>query len=126
MDTGEAMTILTEDEKREATIVFIEKWDDLYGQYKDCPQGFIDLMLSMVEWERSREKWLPIETAPKDGTQVLLYFPNRYQGKGGVSWGCFVDNSWLDSRAFRDNSATYWQPIPATPKYTQVSDKEKP
>lgn len=60
--------------------------------------------------------WRPIESAPKDGTAVLLFFPKRYQGKGGVSWGCFVNGDWLDSRAIRDNDATHWMPLPAPPE----------
>jgi len=59
--------------------------------------------------------WQGIETAPRDGTQVLLYFPKRYQGKGGISWGCFIGGEWLDSRAYRDPDATHWQPLPAPP-----------
>lgn len=59
--------------------------------------------------------WRPIETAPKDGTPVLLFFPKRYQGKGGISWGCFVNGEWLDSRAIRDNDASHWMHLPAPP-----------
>lgn len=57
-------------------------------------------------------EWLPIEDAPKDGTQVLLFFPKRYQGKGGISWGCYLGGEWLDSCAVRDNDATHWMPLP--------------
>jgi hypothetical protein len=58
--------------------------------------------------------WRPIETAPR-GTAVLLWFPKRYQGNGGVSWGCFIGGDWLDSRAIRDNDASHWMPMPAAP-----------
>ncbi len=70
--------------------------------------------LRRVEAE-TREEWRPIDTAPKDGTPVLLYFPSRYQGKGGISWGCWINNEWLDSVAIRDNSATHWMPLPPPP-----------
>jgi hypothetical protein len=60
--------------------------------------------------------WQPIETAPKDGSQVLLWFPSRHQGKGGMSWGCFIGGEWLDANARRDNSATLWMPLPPAPK----------
>lgn len=62
------------------------------------------------------EAWQDISTAPKDGAPVLLYFPKRYQGNGGVSWGCFIEGDWLDSRAMRDNDASHWQPLPAPPE----------
>jgi hypothetical protein len=63
-------------------------------------------------------EWEPIETAPKDGTQVMLYFPRRYQGKGGISWGCFINGEWLDSRAIRDDDASHWMPMPAPPPHS--------
>lgn len=69
--------------------------------------------------------WRPIETAPRDGTPVLLFFPARYQGKGGVSWGCFIEGEWLDSRAIRDNGATHWQPMPDHPARAQGIGGEK-
>jgi hypothetical protein len=59
--------------------------------------------------------WRPIETAPRDGTAVLLWFPKRYQGNGGLSWGCFIGGDCLDSRAIRDNDASHWMPMPAAP-----------
>jgi len=62
------------------------------------------------------EGWLDIASAPRDGTPVLLYFPKRYQGKGGISWGCFINGEWLDSRAIRDNDASHWQPLPSPPQ----------
>lgn len=62
------------------------------------------------------DKWLPIDSAPRDGTPVMLYFPHRYQGNGGISWGCCVNGEWLDSCAIRDNTASHWMPLPKPPK----------
>ncbi len=62
-----------------------------------------------------RLTWQPIETAPKDGTAVLLYYPKRYQMTGGVTWGCFIDGEWLDSTITTDNDCTHWMPLPAPP-----------
>lgn len=61
------------------------------------------------------EAWQPRETAPRDGTQVLLFFPNYYQGKGGISWGCFVNGAWLDSRAFQNAEFSHWMHMPPAP-----------
>jgi hypothetical protein len=61
------------------------------------------------------EAWQPRETAPRDGTQVLLFFPNYYQGKGGISWGCFVNGAWLDSRAFQNAEFSHWMHMPPVP-----------
>ena len=71
------------------------------------------LKAQVAEWE-----WRPIESAPRNGTPVLMYFPKRYQGKGGISWAVFAHDEWVDSRAFRDPDGTHWMPLPAHPNTT--------
>jgi hypothetical protein len=62
-------------------------------------------------------KWLPIETAPKDGRMVLLWFP----GIGGncrgpaVGWWDGVWTTWDDGA---QGSATHWVAIPTDPPET--------
>lgn len=63
-----------------------------------------------------RDGWLPIETAPKDGTWVMLYV--RWQDKRDII-GC---GQWtLDGEGRRvwfwpwSNQPTHWQPLPAPP-----------
>lgn len=80
----------------------------------ECCRGLAPL--SECECERDRVcDWQPIATAPRDGTQVMLYFPKRYRGKGGISNGSFVGGDWLDLRAMRDNDCTHWKPMPKPP-----------
>lgn len=65
--------------------------------------------------------WQPIETAPKDGTLVLLYVPSR--GIRLARWRCGIfDNEWVDE-SFEwarylewDNPPTHWAlpPMPPT------------
>lgn len=69
--------------------------------------------------------WMPIETAPKDGTKILTYAPiippikNRF---GGDASAKIVINErrttngghqWWHSRA--DQQPTHWQPLPKPP-----------
>lgn len=68
---------------------------------------------TVAEWSDDMSR------APRDGTPVLLFFPDRYQGTGGISWGCFVSGDWLDSRAIRDNGASHWAAMPNPPGATQ-------
>jgi len=71
-----------------------------------------------------QEAWLPIESAPKDGTRIMLY------RKGHVVFGHwnydrFARNprpywSHDDQRAFgttdaRKTAPTHWRPLPAVP-----------
>ena len=54
--------------------------------------------------------WLPIETAPEDGSEVLLYQPNAGMQ---VSWyGYDPDNEELGWYRF---SPTHWMPLPSLP-----------
>ncbi|MDB5656127.1 MAG: hypothetical protein JWQ94_3740 [Tardiphaga sp.] len=58
--------------------------------------------------------WQPIETAPKDGSTVLVWRPSEgehYLAHVGVDF--WSDKSWYRSR--RSQQPTHWQPLPAPP-----------
>lgn len=68
-----------------------------------------------------RGEWLPIETAPKDGTVVLVYAENR-----NVTTKHYY-LAWFDARTANKHrpawysgswavQATHWQPLPLPPK----------
>lgn len=69
-------------------------------------------------------EWLPIESAPKDGTPVLI--SNRK-----TTWAAQYYNGWVtclnghdcDGRCFNDGddewAPTLWQPLPLPPKDTK-------
>jgi hypothetical protein len=65
-------------------------------------------------------EWQPIETAPKDGTRVLVYVEpfgsligsntfNLFGRTSGDRWYC--DGVWLDGSV-----PTHWMPLPEPPK----------
>ena len=70
--------------------------------------------------------WQPIETAPKDGTRVMAYWPDCYgnnaaaqveswfgpwsKGNAKMTWQSAFE--WDDGH----NSPTHWRPLPAPPK----------
>jgi hypothetical protein len=73
-------------------------------------------------------EWQPIETAPKDGTHILVYFGpgcGIYQcfwseepfGKGIGSW-CVTDNKYEDRplRGYSEGADSHWMPLPEPPK----------
>lgn len=70
-------------------------------------------------------KWEPIETAPKDGTEIMVYYPTWNgddcvmlpaewdKGREGMeeiegTWFCVIYGHLGDG-------ATHWQPLPPTP-----------
>lgn len=78
----------------------------------------------------SETTWQPIETAPKDGTYVLLYQPDEggsYVGKdhgsGYMFAGCFERDKWYctEYTAF-EKAPTYWMPLPEKPQATKLDE----
>lgn len=71
-------------------------------------------------------KWQPIETAPKDGTEILLYEEwgvtiGSYRTDDNFPEGAplWLDNSYDDfsiGLASRPVSATHWMPLPLPPE----------
>jgi hypothetical protein len=69
-------------------------------------------------------EWQPIESAPKDGTHVLLWFPAGYWATEvhvaiGL-WDSGEDEGWYagdESHSMTAHGAppTYWMPLPAPP-----------
>lgn len=71
------------------------------------------------------EDWRPIESAPKDGTTVLLYFPDRgsvcgswdkdeYARKPAPYWSRDTERI-FGVRETRANQPTHWMPLPEPP-----------
>jgi hypothetical protein len=69
-------------------------------------------------------EWQPIKTAPKNGTQILVFFKgwgvkqvfwDDPHGGGGI-W-CVDDNKHgpYPLRGYRDGEDTYWMPTPPPP-----------
>jgi hypothetical protein len=71
--------------------------------------------------------WQPIETAPKDGSAIVIYCPRRgvcapahwddckYATKPRPYWRHFGEYLWGVAETRRDQP-THWMPIPAHPE----------
>lgn len=62
-------------------------------------------------------EWQPIETAPKDGTEIIVATKSTTSGvalviwEPGVPFPCFMDE---EGDSYED--ATHWMPLPEPPK----------
>lgn len=73
--------------------------------------------------ELSSPTWQPIETAPKDGGDVLLFWPldgldHAAFSRIKIGWWSERQSDWIwQDRAVRTYSEppTHWQPLPAPP-----------
>jgi len=86
----------------------------------------LEVVAKAILSERQRDRWQPIETAPKDGTKVLLCLTGYEPVVGffdGETWeyherGDFIETehwlSWIEHTGewWPDN----WMPLPAAPK----------
>jgi len=77
-----------------------------------------------ISWERKiaenrflcatckRPLWQPIETAPKDDTDVLILC-----GDGDIVIGSFAGGMWwIEQTYYEKRKPTYWMPLPEPPK----------
>lgn len=77
-----------------------------------------------AEAVRVAQGWRPIETAPKDGTQILAWAPDFYPGFYGVAewaekqdWRPETVAGWFWNYATRP---THWMPLPTPPQADQA------
>ena len=116
---------MNDEEKIAALREALEKVLDMrFGYDGDCGVHRIaeDALAATVptqsEASEGRDAWQPIETAPKDGTAILL-------AAGGVGIGKWVAtfnsgapaNYWMSLRleSFMTGPVTHWMPLPAAP-----------
>lgn len=68
--------------------------------------------------------WQPIETAPRDGTEILLKIPLQWEEpQGRIGSGDYVSAYWFDKSIWRNRldhwiplyRPTHWMPLPKSP-----------
>lgn len=75
-------------------------------------------------------QWRDIETAPKDGTEIIIFIPEAYDPVDIASWYLneFHGNHWMRARCVDEGNAgnpTHWMPLPEHPLSTNP-DTNKP
>lgn len=96
---------------------------DVNGPFKDDYLSAADAILSLLR-PAAGGGWMPIETAPKDGSLILCFYPERH-GHDRYSLRYWSRGDWPSSsrtegwcdqyRQLRPTDPTHWMPLPATP-----------
>lgn len=66
-------------------------------------------------------KWEPIDTAPKDGIEILLFCPRKSSIKAYQVISYFGWNNWEDGHG-NDLCPTHWQYLPDPPLKPMTSN----
>lgn len=76
----------------------------------------------------TQPEWLPIDSAPRDGTAILACVGAHYTTNGflpvAVRWRCYHPNA-RGKESFRDHTGakcdhlTHWLPLPPPPKESE-------
>lgn len=100
-------------------------WSETYpADLAQVVPGVRIFALSSIQPGRSPVGWQTMESAPKDGTQVLLYSPDadplhaRFIGEYDADFpGPDRDGAWIDPLSCDSLDAwpTHWMPLPAPP-----------
>ena len=65
-------------------------------------------------------EWKPIETAPKDGTNILLLIKWKSADEHHIDIGCWENDHWYcNSYNVGVGEAISWVPLPAIPKVSK-------
>ena len=65
-------------------------------------------------------EWQPIETAPRDGTEVLVIENHPKFNDGIYAVVVFVNTDWVEMNGgnIKNFTFSHWMPLPAPPKAT--------
>ena len=87
----------------------------------------VEALRAELERLRAEQGWRPIETAPEDGTPILIdfgrtgihrvFWSEQPYGEGIGAW-CVTDNKFDDHplRGYIDEEIAGWQPLPTSPE----------
>ena len=75
----------------------------------------------------TNDQWQPIETAPKDGTVVILFVP--CWDEVVTAWYCKATGLWPSDEPFSESGEacnvgmpTHWMPLPEAPTDNNTGD----
>ena len=97
-------------------------WLDLDDNHTNCASLEAGKAACEAHWraklaevlEEVPEEWQPIETAPKDGTNILVWCPERNRVYL-VYWDEFADDWFAFTDRWISKVVSHWMPVPKPP-----------
>jgi hypothetical protein len=83
-------------------------------RYPNLEQGIETARLQAIATWNQRNTWQQIETAPRDGTEIIGLFPCERRRR--IVW--FARGRWTDDDHHSLIDPTHWQPLPNPPTVT--------
>jgi len=94
---------------------------ECFADSMDGMNAYVIFGMLVDEYEKTRSdlahrpaSWQPIETAPRDGTSVLVFCDNQFK----IGHWSIIGKGWRYSFILQDRNAlnpTHWMPLPAPP-----------
>ena len=71
--------------------------------------------IERLRTELAKHQWRTMDSAPMDGTYIMVWRPNEGDGRHEAHVGidCYLYSSWYHSRRYQQ--PTHWQPLPSPP-----------
>lgn len=83
-------------------------------------------LLAELSALRAEREWRPIESAPKDGTSILAWFPDWGGEARAMSVKWIAPHSGWSMPGYGGLTPPYWQPLPAPPTDAALSREARP
>ena len=87
---------------------------EIDAHYLHAPEILSDLGQYIAERDQCATGWQPIETAPKDGSDILIWQPKEDE-QFVVYWDDVEDGWRFSPRHVLADEPTHWMPLPAPP-----------
>jgi hypothetical protein len=98
--------------------------EDLEFARHDAETGHIFNRELQAEITRLKgEQWQPIETMPKDGPLVLVYWEKSLTGKSTTA--LIGPDEYQEIRGYGEPPATYWMPLPDPPVRGEIERRDQ-
>lgn len=100
----------------EETFSAVTSPDEAAEQLRALTPAHARAALGKLLAEARLEGWQPIETAPKDGSRVLLHTPDTHTDTPVLGTWNYFEEMWEEWGDYYQCNPTHWMPLPEAPQ----------